>query len=85
MTFLDTAAEVAEEWWNDNAWHPVSSSNVDAFRYDKSTSSLYIQFHGARRYKYFNIPPDMAEGLATAPSPGGWFHANLKGAPFERA
>lgn len=83
MTFLD-AAEEAYEWWNDNAWHPVSSSNVDAFRYDKSERALYIQFHGNRRYKYFDIPAEMAEDLASAASPGGWFHANLKGAPFER-
>lgn len=79
-----TEAAEALEWWNDGAWHYVASSNVDAFKYDKQTKTLDIQFHGARRYRYFNIPPDMAEGLATAGSPGGWFHANLKGAPFER-
>ena len=41
-------------------------------------------FHGGRVYKYFRIPPEMAEGLATASSPGGWFWQNLRGAPFER-
>jgi hypothetical protein len=72
------------DWWDDGAWHYVSSSNVDAFRYDRAAGNLEIQFHGVRRYRYFRIPPDLAEGLATAPSPGGWFHQNLKGAPFER-
>ena len=89
MTFTDTADEGAAasagtEYWNDGAWHYVSSSNIDAFMYEKETQSLHIQFHGGRRYRYFNIPPSMAEGLASASSPGGWFHANLKGAPFEK-
>ena len=82
MSF-EEAAE-ASAWFADNAWHYVSSSNVDAFKYDPSTRQLSIQFHGGRRYTYFNIPLDTAEGLATAPSPGGWFHATLKGAPFSR-
>lgn len=94
MTAIDDLSDLSDlapellstagDWWDDNQWHYVSSSNVDAFKYDKAARELYIQFHGARRYKYFNIDRDMAEGLAQASSPGGWFHANLKGAPFER-
>jgi hypothetical protein len=84
MTFIDEAAEAASEWWNDAAWHYVSSTNVEAFMYERSTQSLFIRFHGNRTYKYFNIPPEMAGGLATDISPGGWVHANLKGARFER-
>ena len=76
--------EVAAQWWNDNQWHYVSSSNVDAFRYDRAGKTLDIQFHGNRVYRYFNIPAELVRGLAEAASPGGWFHANLKGAPFER-
>jgi hypothetical protein len=83
MTFAD-AAEEAQEWWADGAWHYVSSSNVDAFMYERDTQSLFIRFHGNRTYKYFNISPELASGLASAPSPGGWFHSTLKGAPFER-
>jgi hypothetical protein len=73
-----------DEWWADNAWHYVTSSNVTAFKYDRSTQNLDIRFHGGRDYRYFRIPPELAGGLANAASPGGWFHANLKGAPFER-
>jgi hypothetical protein len=80
MTFIETLSD----WWADDQWHYVSSSNVLAFRYNKQTRELTIRFHGSRDYKYFNIDAAMAEGLATASSPGGWFHANLKGAPFER-
>jgi hypothetical protein len=81
MTLVDDAAR---EWWNDNEWHYVASSNVTAFRYDRDGRALTIEFHGHRRYLYFNIPEDMAGALAAAPSAGQWFHANLKGAPFER-
>lgn len=77
-------AEEAQEWWNDGQWHYVPSSNVTAFRYDKQSRALEIEFHGGRRYRYFAIDPVMASGLAAASSPGGWFHQNLKGAPFER-
>jgi hypothetical protein len=93
MTFIDIAedllglAKEAREWWDDAAWHPLPNSgrpNLDAFMYERDTQSLSIQFHGNRVYKYFNIPPDMASGLANAASPGGWFHQNLRGAPFEK-
>ena len=81
---LTEVAELTAEWWNDGEWHYVSSSNVTAFRYDRERRDLYMDFHGNRRYRFPNIPAWMAQGLATAPSPGGWYHANLKGAPFER-
>ena len=66
------------------AWRPLSSSNLDAYNYNPETQELRIQFHGGRIYKYFRIPQEMADALGSASSPGGWFHANLKGAPFER-
>ena len=75
---------MADEWWNDNAWHYVSSSNITAFKYSARERALWINFHGGRIYKYFSIGEGMAEELASASSPGQWFHANLKGAPFER-
>ena len=81
---LTEVAEAAAEWWADGAWHYVSSSNVSAFRYEARVRALEIRFHGDRVYRYFNIAPDLARGLAEAVSPGGWWHANLKGAPFER-
>jgi hypothetical protein len=89
MTFVDAAEEVlglaeAQEYFADGAWHYVSSSNVSAFRYDRNARSLEIEFHGGRRYRYFNISQELAGGLAGAASPGGWFHQNLRGAPFER-
>jgi hypothetical protein len=73
-----------DAWYADDAWHYVSSSNVMGFKYNPRTRELTIRFRGSRDYKYFAIDASMVEGLATASSPGGWFHANLMGAPFER-
>lgn len=84
MPISSELAVHAAQWWNDQQWHYVSSSNVEAFRYDSVTRQLDIMFKGSRVYRYFSIPEVMAEDLANAASPGGWFHANLKGAPFER-
>ena len=81
---LTEVAGLAAEWWNDAQWHYVSSSNVTAFRYERATRILEMNFHGNRLYRYRNIPEGMAQELAEAPSPGGWWHANLKGAPFEK-
>ena len=81
---LTGAVDVQEEWFADGQFHYLSSSNLDAFAYEPATKTLRIEFHGGRRYRYFNIALETAAGLATATSPGGWFHENLRGAPFER-
>jgi hypothetical protein len=65
-------------------WVPVTSSNLDAYKYDPQTRDLLIQFHGGRVYRYFRIPQWMVDGLASAGSKGEYFHKYIKGAPFER-
>jgi hypothetical protein len=71
-----------QEWFEDNEWHGLLSSNVMAFRYDGST--LYLRFKGNRDYSYQAIPRDMVQSLINASSPGRWFQDNLKGAPAQR-
>ena len=65
-------------------WRPLSSSNLDAYKFDPESRELLIQFHGGRVYRYYNIDQSLADGLGSASSPGGYFHANLRGAPFTR-
>lgn len=67
-----------------DTWIPLTSSNLNAFYWDSESTDLTIEFHGGRRYRYFRIPDSMVEGLLRAGSPGEWWHANLRGAPFER-
>jgi len=76
--------DLRKEEWNDGEWHGVRSSNLDAFRYDEAQSHLDIEFHGGRQYRYYDISREKAAGLVNAGSPGGWWHANLKGALFTR-
>jgi len=81
---------MSDQWFADDplagygAWRPLASSNLDAYKFDPESRELLIQFHGGRVYKYFNISQEMADGLGSASSPGGWFWQNLRGAPFEK-
>jgi hypothetical protein len=59
-------------------WTNLSSSNVNAFRYDSSKRVLQIRFVGGRVYSYKDVPENIAEGLSTAESPGKYVNANIK-------
>jgi hypothetical protein len=60
-------------------FEPLSSSNLDAYRYDPGSETLWIEFHGGRIYRYDSVPQSIADGLGTAGSPGGYFHSAIKG------
>ena len=59
-------------------WQPLSSSNLNAMRYDPETKTLQIRFNSGRTYDYSDVPPEVAEGLTTASSPGAYFNAAIK-------
>ena len=44
------------------------------------TGSLDITFASGRSFTYENVPMSVWEGLRDAPSPGSYFHANIKDA-----
>ena len=67
---VEKTVEKAVPNYFDNEWHHLSSSNVDAFKYDPASSILDLEFKGGRQYRYWNITPDMVIGLATTSSPG---------------
>jgi len=60
-------------------WIPVSSSNLSRVRYDESTNTLEIEFVGGRIYQYFDVPPQVFEGLISASSHGKYFAQSIKG------
>lgn len=62
------------------------SSNLRSAEYDAATSSLTIEFHGGRLYRYAGVPPEIYEGLLRAYSAGRYFHRWIrqKGYRFER-
>ena len=57
----------------------LSSSNLNAYRYDPDSQYLWIEFHGNRVYRYDGVPQNVADGLGSAGSPGGYFHSAIKG------
>lgn len=61
---------------------PVTSSNIDAIGYDRTTpkrkSALYIRFHNKALWKYAEVPLDVYFDLMAAPSVGAFFSAMVK-------
>lgn len=60
-------------------WQPLSSSNLNAMRYDPVEQNLQIRFTSGRTYSYGSVPQSVADGLAQADSPGQYFNSNIKG------
>lgn len=60
-------------------WIPVQSSNLSRIRYDEDSRTLEIEFHGGRRYQYFEVPVSIFRGLKNAGSKGSYFNENIKG------
>jgi len=70
-------------------WIDFVSSNVDAFAYVGSTSTLYLNFHGDRVYAYDGVPPAVARSLAVIArergSAGSFYHSAIKNRyPYRR-
>jgi len=57
---------------------PVSSSNIRAVDYDARTSTLTVEFHGGRVYRYSGVPAGVYHGLMSAASHGSYFSDFIK-------
>ena len=63
---------------------PVSSTNLIAVGYDRSSQTLVVQFHNGA-YSYDGVPASVYEGLLNAPSKGQYHHAYIKNSyPYKR-
>ena len=60
-------------------WISLDSSNLSRIRYDKNSEILVIEFHGGRKYQYFDVPIQVFEGLKNADSYGKYFNEHIKG------
>ena len=56
----------------------IISSALTHIRYSQDTRELEIRFVNGRTYQYFDVPPEIYEGLTSAPSRGAFFTANIK-------
>lgn len=60
-------------------WKMVDSSNLRAYRYNKATMNLDIQFKTGAVYRYKQVPLSTANGLSKAGSVGSYFAESIKG------
>ncbi|WP_231923261.1 KTSC domain-containing protein [Sphingobium cloacae] len=56
----------------------MPSTAIHRFAYHADEQRLDVQFVGGKRYSYFDVPADIAEGLATAPSKGRYFNSMIR-------
>lgn len=62
-----------------------ASSNIDEFRYDKSTDTLQVDFTDGSTYQYMNVLPQTHRAFQSAASKGEFFARQIKGRyPYER-
>lgn len=55
----------------------VASTNISRIGYEGTT--LHIRFNSGGLYAFYNVPASVYNGLMSASSKGGYFHANIKG------
>lgn len=59
-------------------WTSVSSSNIEAFRYNAGTHVLQVKFHGGRVYGYGGVPQNIVDEFASADSKGHYLNSSIK-------
>ena len=64
--------------WLAMPFTPLQSSMLAGFDYDPTVQTLKIRFKDGHEAAYLGVPPDVAEGLDTAGSPGKFFHSMIK-------
>ena len=60
--------------WEQN----VYSSTVSTVAYDEETKDLFVTFLKGARYVYRNVPEDVAQNLANAPSVGSMLRSDIQ-------
>lgn len=61
----------------------VKSSNVEAYGYDEAQRVLTVDFKSGSRYRYFDVPAEVAQELGKAESKGRFIRASVVGAGFK--
>lgn len=56
----------------------MPSSVIERFSYDAESRALIVVFLSGRRYRYADVPPDVAQAFATAFSKGTFFNRHIR-------
>lgn len=55
------------------------STAVTGATYDPDTQALDVTFSSGQTYTFEGVPQDVADAFEAAPSPGSFYHSQLKG------
>jgi lysyl-tRNA synthetase class 2 len=58
---------------------PIKSTAISMAEYDTDDQTLSVTFVNGRTYDLTGVPPDLFEGLCSAPSAGTFFNTYLRG------
>lgn len=61
---------------------PVQSNNLASVGYDKTTSTLEVEFTNGNVYQYLDVPIHAYEGLMVAASKGRYLNETIKKAGY---
>ena len=56
----------------------MPSTVIRSFDYHRASRALDIEFVGGRRYRYAEVPEEVAAALRAAVSKGGFFNARIR-------
>lgn len=56
----------------------VVSSTLASVGYDPDSQTLEVEFRLGGVYQYKDVPPEIADGLISAPSKGHYFNEHIK-------
>ena len=55
-------------------WYDTDSSMISAFGYDPEKQIMEVVYRRGGVYRYYDVPPQVFEGLRDAPSKGRYMH-----------
>ena len=57
---------------------PIKSSQIRSAGMDANSGTLEVEFTNGSVYHYPNVPMKTANEMMASPSPGKYFHSNIK-------
>ena len=60
-------------------WVDIDGSMLTRARFDEDARKMVIQFKNGAMYEYNDIDEDDFQAMVNSPSPGAYFHENIKG------
>lgn len=58
-------------------WEDVDSSMISAFKYDEDSQTLEVAFNRTGIYQYYDVPPDIVDGLRESSSKGSYMRSMI--------